>query len=234
MYIYLACIYSFSIKFNCIQCKLPSNCIKVTFNVTWRFEFESCYSLQEKRAQLFAAAGIVLQKRRKSCRGIYRHVETKISYIAYFSRGVWAQGMFRSSYCGGADTYWDAAAHCRLTLTLLCHFNEFLCCMSLISWYGHYSSIVVHRDLKEKFDKSVWLHSIRLTMLTLQLFALQHVQQTDCCNAHSCLSCETILTFYIILPFLAMWYSFASSYKHKKRCLQNRKTILSTLGWRFF
>lgn len=82
-------------------------------------------------------------------------------------------------------------------------------------------------DFFFKFDKCVWLHNIRSTMLTLQLFALQHTcNNRDYCQTYSCLYTQTVIfIFYIHFFFLLiiMWHSFASSYKHKWRYLQNRK-----------
>ncbi len=73
-------------------------------------------------------------------------------------------------------------------------------------------------------------------MLTLQFFALQHT-----CNNRSLSNLLMHVLWYncyilldIIWLLLIMWHAFASSYKHKWRYLQTRRTILSSYTWLLF
>ncbi len=83
----------------------------------------------------------------------------------------------------------------------------------------------------ETIDKWVLLHNIRLSMLTLQFFALQHTcNNRDHCQTYSCMSCDTTLLYFIRHNF-AIINNVTSSYKHKWRFLRTRKTTVSPLGW---
>lgn len=88
----------------------------------------------------------------------------------------------------------------------------------------------VQKNVINGFDYtiSVWL-CLRCSFL---LCSTRATTETTAKLTHACpviQLCYILLD--IILLVLITWHAFASSYKHKRRFLQTRKTIVSPLGW---